>query len=140
MRTVRMSCELHLFLRIKQQGILKLPPNIFQHGLRLLRAPSLATSRIALPTTGHALAYALGPQTDSVEAASDIHDDAHDFTVVGAFEGLANSGEHDVQPEGVDGCCFALETVGPFAAVLVLRVFPLGPDAALEEMVVGFKG
>jgi len=45
-----------------------------------------------------------------------------------------------VQPEVVDGGGLAFEAVGPFAAVLVLRVFPFGADAFLEEVVVGLKG
>ena len=44
-----------------------------------------------------------------------------------------------MQPEGVDRRSFAFETVGPFAAVLVLGVFPFGADAAFEEVVVGFE-
>lgn len=46
-----------------------------------------------------------------------------------------------MQPEFVDGDgALLFELVGPFAAVLVLRVFPFGADTAFEEVVVGFKG
>lgn len=46
-----------------------------------------------------------------------------------------------MQPEFVDGDgALLLELVRPFAAVLVLRVFPFGTHAALEEVVVGFEG
>ena len=45
-----------------------------------------------------------------------------------------------MQPEVVDGGRFALEAVGPFAAVFVLGVFPFGADAFLEEVVIGFEG
>ena len=46
-----------------------------------------------------------------------------------------------MQPELVDGGgALVFELVGPFAAVLVLGVFPFGPDAFLEEVVVGFQG
>jgi len=46
-----------------------------------------------------------------------------------------------VQPEFVDGDgALLFEAVGPFAAVLVLRVFPFGSYAFFEEVVVGFQG
>lgn len=46
-----------------------------------------------------------------------------------------------MQPELVDGDgALFFEMVGPFAAVLVLRIFPFGADAFLEKVVVGFQG
>lgn len=46
-----------------------------------------------------------------------------------------------MQPELVDrGSALVPELIGPLAAVLVLRVFPLGTDPFLEEMVIGFQG
>lgn len=46
-----------------------------------------------------------------------------------------------MQPEFIDWCgTLVFELVGPFAAVLVLRVFPFGPDALFEKVVVGFQG
>jgi len=43
-----------------------------------------------------------------------------------------------VQPQVVDvDGLLVLELVGPLAAVLVLRVLPLGANLVLEEMVVG---
>lgn len=46
-----------------------------------------------------------------------------------------------MQPELVDrGSALVLELIRPLAAVLVLRVFPFGTDASLEEMVIGFEG
>lgn len=45
-----------------------------------------------------------------------------------------------MKPELVDGdLTLVFELVGPFPAVLVLCVFPFGPDAFLEEVVVGFE-
>lgn len=46
-----------------------------------------------------------------------------------------------MQPQFVDvDALLVFELVGPLAAVLVLVVFPFRPDAALEEVVVGFQG
>jgi len=46
-----------------------------------------------------------------------------------------------VQPQVVNvGGLLVLELVCPFAAVLVLGVFPLGTDTLLEEVVIGFDG
>lgn len=46
-----------------------------------------------------------------------------------------------MQPEFVDGdLALVFELVGPFSAVLVLRVLPFGADALFEEVVVGFEG
>jgi hypothetical protein len=45
-----------------------------------------------------------------------------------------------VQPERVDvDGLLVLELERPLAAVLVLRIFPLGPYTLLEEMVVGLE-
>ncbi len=46
-----------------------------------------------------------------------------------------------MEPQFVDIDAFLVfELVGPFAAVLVLRVFPFGTYAVFEEVVVGFVG
>jgi len=46
-----------------------------------------------------------------------------------------------VKPEIVNGdCMLVFELIRPFAAVLVLLVLPLWPDALLEQMVVGLEG
>ena len=140
MRTIRMSRELHLLFQIQHQHALELPPDILKHLLRLVGAPPLSARRIALSAPGEAAPHALGPEADSIVAAAHVHDDAHYLAVVGVFEGFADGGEHHVEPEGVDGGVFALEAVGPFAAVLVLGIFPFGADTAFEEVVVGFEG
>lgn len=45
-----------------------------------------------------------------------------------------------MQPELVDiDALLVAEGVGPFAAVLVLGIFPLGADALFEEVVVGLE-
>ena len=44
-----------------------------------------------------------------------------------------------MKPEFVDGgSAFVFELIGPFAAVLVLWIFPFGADTSFEEVVVGF--
>jgi hypothetical protein len=77
------------------------------------------------------------PETDTVESSPDINDYAHDLVVLLILEVLANGGEHDVQPQciDVDGL-LVLELERPLATVLVLRIFPLGPYALLEQVVV----
>jgi hypothetical protein len=46
-----------------------------------------------------------------------------------------------VEPESVDvDGLLVLELERPLAAVLVLRVFPLGPNVLLEEVVVRLEG
>ena len=140
MRTVRMARELDLLPLIQHEHLLELPPDILQHLLRLIGAPPFASRCVALAPPRHAPPHALGPEPDAIEAAADVHYDTHDLAVIGPFEGLTNGGEHDVQPEGVDGCGAAFEAVGPFAAVFVLGVFPFGTHAALEEVVVRFEG
>lgn len=140
MRTVRMSRKLHNLTILQHQHLLQLAPNLLQNALALLRASSLAARDIALSPAIHALAHRLRPEADAVEAAADIDHHAHDLAVALVLERLPDGGEHDVQPEVVDGGGFAFEAVGPFAAVLVLGVFPFGADAFLEEVVVGLKG
>lgn len=45
-----------------------------------------------------------------------------------------------MKPEFVNGGgALVFELVGPFPTVFVLGVFPLGADAFLEEVVVGFE-
>jgi hypothetical protein len=46
-----------------------------------------------------------------------------------------------VHPQIVDvDQLLVAEGVGPFAAMLVVDVFPLGADTGLEKVVVGFEG
>ena len=140
MRTIRVARELHLLPLIQHKHLLELPPDILKHLFRLVCAPPFSSSRVTLATPGHTSPHALCPESNPIEATAHVHYDTHDLAVVGALESLANSREHDVEPEGIDGGGSAFEAVGPFAAMLVLGVFPFRTYAALEEMVIGFEG
>ena len=142
MRTIAMSRKLHRLPLLQLQHIFQPPPKAHQDLPRLVRAPTLPACHIALAPSRHTLPHCLRPQADSVKAFTHIDDDAHDFAVLGGgFEGLADGGEHDMQPEFVDGDGLVLfELVGPFTAMFVLRVFPFGADAFFEEVIVGFEG
>jgi len=141
MRALSMPRKLHHLALLQPQHILKLPPQTQQHLLALLCSPPLPPGHIPIPAAWHALPHRLGPQPDSIEAFADIDNDTHDFAVVVIFERLADGAEHDIKPEFVDGGgALVFELVGPFAAVLVLGVFPFGADAFLEKVVVGFEG
>jgi hypothetical protein len=130
MRTIRMPAELHKLIIPNLQHILKLLPNSHKYLLPLLRTPSLPT-----------LSHSPRPQPNPIEALPYIDHDAHDLVVIVALERLADGRELYVQPELVDGdLALVFELVGPFAAMLVLHVFPLGADTFLEEVVVGFEG
>lgn len=140
MRTICVARKLHDLAILQHEHLLQLAPNVLQNALALLRASALAARDIALSAAVDALAHRLRPEPDAVEAAADVDHHAHDLAVAVVLERLPDRGEHDVQPEVVDGGGFALEAVGPFAAVFVLGVFPFGADAFLEEVVVGFEG
>jgi len=85
------------------------------------------------------LASGAGPETNTPEGLADVDDHTHDLVVLLVLESLTDGGEHDVEPGLVVGLA-VLEGVGPTATVLVLRVLPLGADAALEEVVVRLLG
>ena len=141
MRSINVTREFNRIALLQRQHILKAPPNLHQDILALLRAPALATSRVAIAATGERLTRALRPQTDTVEALAHVDDHAHDLAVVLVLERLADGGQHDVQPQVVDvDQLLVAEGVGPFAAVLVVGVLPLGADAGFEEVVVGLLG
>lgn len=85
----------------------------------------------------NALANSPCPQTDTVEALTDVHNNTHDLIVIIVLESLTNRSQLSVQPQVVDrDGALVLERVRPLATVLVLRVFPLWPDALLEKVVV----
>lgn len=89
---------------------------------------------------GKALADGSRPQTDTVEALTHVHHNTHHLAVSVVLQGLADGGQLGVEPQLVDGDgALVLERVRPFAAVLVLGVFPLGPDSLLEEVIVGLE-
>ena len=122
-------------LRVSQaQNLFEPSADAHQDRLPLLRAPTLARG------LGVRLADGTGPEANAVEALTDVDDDPHDLVVFFALEGLTNRSEHDVQPKLVDGNgALIFEAVCPFAPVLILRVFPLGTHAVLEEMIIGFE-
>lgn len=70
-----------------------------------------------------------------MERLANVDDYSHDLVVGRFLELFADSGEQDLQPDLVIGALL-LECVRPSPAVLVLRVFPLWPDACLEEVIV----
>jgi len=128
MRAVGVTTKLDLLIRRQLHRLLELLPNL-QQGL-------LSRAIAAL-----ALAHRPRPQPDAEEGLAHIDDDAHDLVVVVFLEGFADGGQLGVEPQFVDvDALLVFELVGPFAAVLVLRIFPFGADAAFEEVVVGFLG
>lgn len=83
------------------------------------------------------LANSSCPQTDTVEAFTDVHNNTHDLIVIIVFKGLTNRSQLSVQPQVVDrDGALVLERVRPLATVFVLGVFPLRADALLEKVVV----
>lgn len=136
-----MARELHDIALLQTQRLFEPLSNLHQRLFALLRAAALATRDIAITTAGEGLANALGPQADAVETLAHVDHDAHDFAVVFVLESLADGRKHHVKPEVVDGDgLLVLELEGPFAAVLVLDVFPFGFDAVFKEVVVGLEG
>jgi serine/threonine protein kinase HipA of HipAB toxin-antitoxin module len=130
-----MTRELQDICILQPQHLLEAPPNRHQRLLALLRRASLA-----IPIGGNSLTNRPRPDTDSVKALADIDHDAHDFVVTFVLQSFADGGELSVQPELVDGdAALVAEGIGPFAAVLVLLVFPFRTDALLEEVVVGLE-
>jgi hypothetical protein len=128
MRAIGVTTKLNLLILRQLQRLLELLPNLHQ---RLL---SRAIAALALT-------HRPRPQADTEEGLAHIDDDTHDFVVVVFLESFADGGQLGVEPEFVDIDAFLVfELVGPFAAVLVLRIFPFGADAAFEEVVVGFLG
>lgn len=123
------------------QDLLDAAANGHENLLALLGGAALAAGHVAVATVGYALADGTGPDTDTIEGLADVDDNAHDLTVLLVLERVADGGQHDMQPQLIDvDVALLLELVGPFAAVLVLGVFPLGPHAGLEEVVVGLEG
>lgn len=139
--TIRMTRELNGLRRRKLQYILELLADALENLLSLIRAATLTTSDVSISALRNGFSDCASPDSDTVESLTDIDDNSHDFSVAFFFEGLADGREHDVAPEVID-CYGALlaELVGPFAAVLVLLVFPFWTNILLEEMVVGFEG
>jgi hypothetical protein len=134
MSGVRVTRELYRVVLLELEGLLEPLANLEESLLALLRGPGLAL------LAGDGAANCPCPETDTVEASPNVDHHTHDLVVVLILEVLANGCEHDVQPERVDvDGLLVLELERPLAAVLVLRIFPLGPYTLLEEMVVGLE-
>jgi len=85
-------------------------------------------------------AHGSSPKTDTIESTSDVDDDTHHLVVIFVLQVLSDSCEHDMEPERIDvDRLLVLELERPFATVLVLRIFPLGANTLLEEMIVGLE-
>jgi hypothetical protein len=126
MRSIRMPTELQLLGRSQLERLLKPLPNPHQ-GL-----PPRVIAALPLP-------HRPRPQPDPEERLAHIDHHAHDLVVSIVLERLADGSELRVKPQFVDvDGALVFELVGPLAAVLVLRVFPFGPDGFFEEVVVGF--
>lgn len=83
----------------------------------------------------------LCPQANPEECFTDVDHDTHYLLVILGLEGLANGGQHNVEPELVNRHgTFVFELEGPFATVLILDILPFRADTSLEEVVVGFEG
>lgn len=128
-----MSHELDLLSRLESKNSLESLANLHEHSSALLSSPGWAAGSLCVG--GSRLASAASPQTDTVEGLADVDNDTHDFVVGVVLELLTNGSKEDVQPDVIVGLAL-LESVCPAATVLVLGVFPLGADAALEEVVV----
>ena len=130
-----MTRELNHFRILHSQHLLEPLPNRHQDLLARIRRPGFAAL-----ITGDRLSSGPRPHADSVEALAHVDHDAHDLVVALALERLADGGELGVQPDLVDvDRRLVAEGVGPFAAVLVLRILPFGAHALFEEVVVGFE-
>jgi hypothetical protein len=98
-----MTRELHDFSWWQLEDLFELATNVHQDLLSLLRRSTLAARHITISSTGNTLANSASPDTDTEEALANIDHDAHDFTVFFLLEGLADGGEHDMEPELIDG-------------------------------------
>lgn len=140
MRSIRVARELDELLGGQLQDLLEALANLEQDTLTLLRSAALATGDVAITPVRDGLANGAGPDTDTEEGLADVDDDTHDLAIVLILQHLADGRHHRVQPDVIDiDVALLLERIGPFAAVLILRVFPLRSDALLEKVVVGFE-
>lgn len=129
--------ELDVLVGGQLENLLEALADVEEDLLALLWRSALTTGDVAIPATGNALANGAGPDADTEEGLSHVDDDAHDLAIVFVLEGLADGGHHGLQPQLVDvDAGFVLELVGPFTAVLVLGVLPLGPYALFEKVIV----
>jgi hypothetical protein len=126
MGSVRVARELYRLVLLELEGLLEPLANLEESLLALL--------------AGDGAANCPCPETDTVEASPHVDHDAHDLIVLLVLKVLADGCQHDVQPERIDvDGLLVLELECPFAAVLVLRIFPLRSYALLEQVVVGLE-
>jgi hypothetical protein len=131
MSSVRVARELDGLVLLELKSLLEPLANLEKNLFALLGGTALAL------VARDGASNCPRPETDTVEASPNVDDYAHDLVVVLIFEVLADGCEHDVKPERVDvDGLLVLELECPLATVLVLCIFPLGPYALLEEMVV----
>jgi hypothetical protein len=130
MSSVRVARELYRLVLLELERLLEPLANLEESLLALFRGPSLAL------VAGNGATNGPCPETDTVEASPDVDHYTHDLVVLLILEVLANGCE----PErvNVDGL-LVLELERPLATMLVLRIFPLGSYALLEEVVVGLE-
>ena len=138
---IRVTGELDSLSSRKLQDLLELLANVHENLLALLRRSSLTSCNVAVSATGDALADCSSPDTNTIEAFSDVDNYTHELSVFFILERLANCCKHDMEPELVDrDAALVLELVRPLSAVLVLGILPFWSDAFLEEVVIGFEG
>ncbi len=137
-----MTRELDLVGFAQLKHLLEATAQSLEHFLPLVEAAALSARYVARRPAWDRLAHGAGPQADAVEALAHVHDDAHDLAVAVllVLERLADGGQHDLQPQVVDGHgALVFELEGPLSAVLILAIFPLRSDAFLEQMIVGLQ-
>ena len=126
MRGVGVTRELDRLVLLELESLLESLTNLLEGLLALLCCPGASCA-----------ANGASPQTNTVESSPNVDDYTHDLIVVLILKVLANRSKHNVKPERVDvDGLLIFELERPLAAVLVLRVFPLGANAPLEEVVV----
>lgn len=132
--------ELHLLVGRQLQDLLDALANAGKSLTTLLRSAAFTSSDIAVSPVGDGLASRTGPDTNTVESFADVDNYAHDLTVLLFLQGVADGSKHYVQPQVIDvDAALIFELVGPFATMFVLRIFPLGPHAGFEEVVIGLE-
>jgi hypothetical protein len=97
-----MTRELHHLLGRECQNLLELATDAHKDLLAFLWGTTFAACNISVAATWDALANCTGPDTDTVEALSDIADDSHDLAIAFLLQGLADGSEHNMEPQLVN--------------------------------------
>lgn len=90
-----------------------------------------------LPDLEHPSTIPCTPDAQNVFTIPDAHDSTTDF-VTGIAELVTNERKHQIFPVAIRNTL--LEAHDPLSALSVLFILPDGPDALLEQVVVGNKG